>query len=29
VREDGGLEATGPLAAGLVRAAPLVRRLFG
>jgi uncharacterized protein with NAD-binding domain and iron-sulfur cluster len=29
VREDGGLEATGPVAAGLVRAAPLVRRLFG
>jgi len=29
VTEDGGLEATGPLAAGLVRAGPLVRRLFG
>jgi uncharacterized protein with NAD-binding domain and iron-sulfur cluster len=29
VTEDGGLQATGPLAAGLVRAGPLVRRLFG
>ncbi|MEA2286371.1 MAG: hypothetical protein QOJ21_2414 [Solirubrobacteraceae bacterium] len=27
--QDGGLEATGPLAAGLVRAGPLVRRLLG
>ena len=26
---DGGLEPTGPLAAGLVRMGPLVRRLFG
>ena len=29
VTADGGLEATGPLAAGLVRLGPLVRRLFG
>ena len=29
VKSDGGLEATGPLAAGLVRMGPLVRRLFG
>jgi uncharacterized protein with NAD-binding domain and iron-sulfur cluster len=29
VTEAGGLEATGPLAAGLVRAGPLVRRLLG
>ena len=29
VTADGGLEATGPVAAGLVRMGPLVRRLFG
>jgi len=29
VTSDGGLEATGPVAAGLVRMGPLVRRLFG
>ena len=29
VTADGGLEPTGPVAAGLVRLGPLVRRLFG
>ena len=29
VTADGGLEATGPVAAGLVRLGPLLRRLFG
>ena len=29
VTEDGGVEPTGPLAAGLVRLGPLLRRLLG